>query len=266
LVLAGDGDFVSQVIACPNCEKKLSLRDELKGRTLVCPQCKTRFKSPADDAPGDAYAVNSAETESQGGAEPDFFDSLGAAPDPSAARSATKNTVGRSPATKRASLTRSTDPLASPTMARSAASRVKAKNQQKMMIYIGGAVGAGVLIVVVMAIIIAMSSGGKPVKKPKDENMRFGMTETQRRKFYIDLIRAVDDNGISKATQSEWRSLGREYKLSDQQIVDVLEEGLEKKDWEQPAVPATTDVRQKMNRIRWFDKRHETGHEPIMAL
>ena len=63
------GDFVSRVIACPNCDKKPALRDELKGRALICPQCKSRFTAPADEpAPvAEGFGMISDEVPSPGG-------------------------------------------------------------------------------------------------------------------------------------------------------------------------------------------------------
>ena len=34
---------MSQVITCPNCEKKLTLKDRPKGRAVICPHCMNRF-------------------------------------------------------------------------------------------------------------------------------------------------------------------------------------------------------------------------------
>jgi hypothetical protein len=251
---------VTQVIACPNCDKKLALRDELKGRTLVCPQCNGRFTAPTDDSPGDVYGMNSAEAASPGGADMDFFDSLGASSGPNAARQATRNSATARPSTS------SAGSPASSSAAGSAAARAKSKNDQMLMIYLGGGVAGVILIVVVIALFATSGGSGRNPKKAKDQNIRFGMTETQRRQLYEDLIHAVDENGMSKETQKEWRLLGKDYKLTDQHIVDVLEEGLKNQDWEQPAMTASMDQRHKKNRTEWFLKRDKIGHEPIMAL
>jgi hypothetical protein len=36
---------------CPGCDKKLNVRDELAGRTVRCPQCKTTFRAPEPEPP-----------------------------------------------------------------------------------------------------------------------------------------------------------------------------------------------------------------------
>lgn len=39
--------------ACSGCEKKLSVRDELAGRTAVCPSCKTKVRIPHPETAGE---------------------------------------------------------------------------------------------------------------------------------------------------------------------------------------------------------------------
>ena len=242
---------MGQVIACPNCEKKLALRDEFKGRTLVCPQCKTRFLAP--DEPADAYSVSSAEEPAGNGTGVDFLADLGPASGPaSAARTATKNVAGRSTA-------RPTGPAAS----RTATSRAAAKFDPKM-IYIGGGIVAALVIVAVLVAVAMSGNSTRAEKKKKDENIKFGMTETKRRSFYESLIHEVDLNGISKATQKEWILLGKEYNLKNSQISDIVQEGLDN-GWLQPAIESTMDQRQKTNRGEWVRIMTEKKREPIMA-
>ena len=71
------GDSVSQVIACPHCDKKLTLRDELKGRPLICPKCKGRFTAPADEPEpqepaADVFSTIADESPSSGGSDMTF--------------------------------------------------------------------------------------------------------------------------------------------------------------------------------------------------
>jgi hypothetical protein len=215
--------------------------------------------APADnDAPhDDLFSVSSTGGSSTDGSGMEFLDNL-APVGPGAARTATKNSTGRA-AAPAAKLAGSAGSAAS----RGAASRAKAKFDPTIIYIVGGVAAA---VVVVAVLFVALSGGSsKSEGKKKDENIRFGMTETQRRHLYEELIHAVDLNGISKETQKEWRSLGRDFKLSDQQIVDVLEEGFAHNDWEQPAMAATMDQKQKTNRMEWIRTR-KTNNDPIMAL
>ena len=81
------------VVSCPNCEKKLAVKDELKGRALVCPQCKGRFSVPADDGAKDGL-LNVADDPPATGGGMDFLHNLG----PSAVSSATGNGQFSAPA------------------------------------------------------------------------------------------------------------------------------------------------------------------------
>ena len=129
-----------------------------------------------------------------------------------------------------------------------------------MMIYIGGGIAAAILLIVM--VVAAMSTKSDGAKK-KDENMRFGLTESQRKGFFKDLLHAVDEFGPNKACRDEWRQLGSKLNLSDRQISDIRKEGMEE-GWEQPAIPATTDQKQKTNRREWIRIMTETHLDPIM--
>jgi hypothetical protein len=343
------GDRLSQVISCPNCEKKLSLRDELKGRTLVCPQCKGRFTAPSDETPeAEAAAVGtpleeepapsgsgsdmsflddiaaspapaakvsvpvrtvaqpmSAEEPAPGGSgsEMSFLDNLAASPAPAtkvsvpvrptsqavaaaepapsgsgsemgflddlatspapATKAATKASVPMRSAAKPASATAKSSTL---NPARAAASRAKKQSEQMMMVYIGGGIGAAILVVVL--IVIAMNSGtgarNSSVKRP--DNIRFGLKETVRRQLFMKLVSAVDSNGITKECKKAWLGLADEYHLDRLNIKDVIDEGLNGKDWDLPELKATMSQEEKQNRISWIRTMNETKREPIMGL
>lgn len=258
---------MSQVIACPNCNKKLAVRDELKGRALVCPQCKGRFKVPADEPqPGaDVFDIVSDNAPTSGGSDMDFFESLAPSPIPAGAKTATKITATARPAaTSRPTATQASAFPIDLGASRVAASRTKKKDDQTMMIYIGGGVAAAVLVIVL--VVVAMSSGNRGGNggKKKNENIRFGLTETQRKRLFQDMLHAVDENGVCKECRVEWHRLGSELKLTDQQISDVRKEGMDE-GWEQPALPATTDQKQKTNRRAWIKIMTETNRDPIMS-
>lgn len=40
-------------IPCPGCDKTLRMPDALAGRTVACPQCKTKFRAPAPETTED---------------------------------------------------------------------------------------------------------------------------------------------------------------------------------------------------------------------
>ena len=134
------------------------------------------------------------------------------------------------------------------------------KNDQMMLIYIGGGIAAAILVIVLIA--VAASSGGSSAKK-KAENIRFGMTESQRKRFFEELFHAVDELGPNKECRDEWRRLGSKWNLSDQQISEIRKEGMDR-GWEQPAIPATTDQKQKTNRREWIRNMTEKGRDPIL--
>ena len=95
--------------------------------------------------------------------------------------------------------------------------------------------------------------------------MRFGLTESQRKRLFEDLFHAVDEIGSRngyKECREEWRRLGGEQNLNDQQISDVFKEGMDR-GWEQPAMAATMDQKHKTNRLEWIRTMNETA-EPVM--
>ena len=75
-----------------------------------------------------------------------------------------------------------------------------------MFFYIGGGVGGAVLVVCLIVVVAMSFEGGGGGRKAKDQNIRFGLTESRRRQLFSDLFHAVDVNGISKECKSEWRT------------------------------------------------------------
>ncbi|MGA2502410.1 MAG: hypothetical protein ABSH20_32110 [Tepidisphaeraceae bacterium] len=213
-----------------------------------------------------------AEAPSQGGSEMDFFDNLTSAASPAPAKTVTKAAAPARPSTARpapakASAKASAVPAAT-AASRAAASRAKKKNDQMMLIYLGGGIGAAILLAL-LAILIMSSGGGAGSsggggKKKDDTPPRFGMTGIQRKRFFESLLHAADENGPSKECRNEWVRLGREKNLSDQQISEVFKEGMDA-DWEQPAIPATVDQKQKTNRHEWVLMWNQTHRDPIMS-
>ena len=200
------------------------MKDELKGRALICPQCKSRFTSPGDESQpaADLFGQNSDETRSPGGSDMAFFDSLAASTPGRGAAKAAAKALGRRPGPPH--------PSAASAASRAADRRVKQKNDQTMLIYIGGGVAVAVLVCVLIA--VAMSSGGGSGGggKKKVENIRFGLAESQRKRLFEDLFHAIDETGSKneyKECRKEWRRLGGEKNLNDQQVSYIFKEGMD---------------------------------------
>jgi hypothetical protein len=250
---------VPVVVCCPKCEKRLAVKDELKGRALVCPQCKSRFSVPADDAPSDGVLGVAEEPRATGGSM-DFLQNLGpssvgagksASPSFAAADSTPWPTNGRA--------------VGSSGAAARAAGRAKKRTDQMKLFYIGGGIAAAVVIGLIVAAVAISGTGAGGGSKKKDENIRFNLTETQRRQLFSDMFHAVDVNGPTKTCRDVWRRLGGELKLDDSQVSAVLKEGLDN-GWEQPALEVKQDQKQKTNRRDWIRVMNESGHDPIMSL
>ena len=264
-------DLVSQVITCPNCDKKLALRDELKGRALVCPQCQGRFMAPADvpQAGPDLFGTASDEAPSPSASDMAFLDNLGPASAPAAAKTAAKTPAPARPGTsQRRSVAKASAYSTVSSASRAAAIRAKKKNTELTMIYLGGGAAVAVLVGVLVAVVIGTTGGTAPSNgaraKKVDEVMRFGLTESQRQHLFEALLHAVDENGPNQQCRDEWRRLGREKNLTDQQITDVVQEGMDL-GWPQPSLAATIDQRQKTNRLEWIRIRNGKNREPVMS-
>ena len=101
-------------------------------------------------------------------------------------------------------------------------------------------------------------------KKKKAENIRFGMTESQRQGLFKELFHAVNEYGPNQECRDKWRRLGRPWNLSDQQISDIRTEGMDR-GWEQPEMAATMDQKHKTNRLEWIRTMNETHRDPVMS-
>ena len=183
-----------------------------------------------------------------------FLDNLAPTKGSTAAKAAARTSAsGRSTAGKASS-----SPAAAGAV-RAAAGRTKEKNNQ-IMIYVGGAVAA-VVLVVVLAVAVMPSKGGG---KRKAENVRFGLPESSRRQLFQELILAVDLNGISRDCKEEWFRLADKYKMDRKYLQDLLDEGFNGKDWEQPA-PAHVTNKTRGIRIEWTARRGHGG-DPVLAM
>jgi hypothetical protein len=245
-----EGDFVSQVVACPNCDKKLAVKNELVGRVLVCPQCKGRFTVPADEPVDDRLGVATREAPASTGSEMDFLDGLTPAPVRTASNTSPRGLrLESSPAVSLAS--------------RMATTRARGRKNQMTVIYIGGGIAAAVLVAILIA--VAMQSADRGARREKAvENIRFGLTDSNRHQLFGKLMLAVDQYRITKECKEEWFRLADEYKLDRQHIRDILDEGFSRKDWDQPA-PTHVTNENRGTRMEWIAKRAHGG-DPILAL
>jgi hypothetical protein len=194
-----------------------------------------------------------------------FLDDLGpSSPATKSASKASATASARSAASVRSSAAAAPSMAASTGLSRAAAARAKKQAEQMKMIYIGGGVAAAVVLVVIIA--VAVSGGSGAGGKEKDQDVKYNLTQTQRKKLYVGFIHAVDVYGVSTKCRDAWRRLGTEAELDDSQVSAVVKEGLDR-GWDQPAIEATMDQTQKVNRRDWIRKMTEAGgREPIMSL
>ena len=249
---------MSQVIACPNCDKKLALSEELKGRALICPQCKGRFTVPADEPPAATFGTTADRAPSGCGSGMDFLDNLGSAPGRAAAKTAAKTATPVRPASARPA----TGKAAASPASRAAASRVK--KIDPMMLYIGGGVAAAVLVVIVVVCVVMSSKGGGNGGTKQAGKVIFGMSDASRHQLFNEMFVAVDQYGISKECKEEWFRLADNYKLDRKNLKSILDEGFSRADWVQPA-PSHVTNKTRGTRMEWIGQRHNGG-DPILAL
>jgi hypothetical protein len=249
---------VPVVVSCPKCEKKLAVKDELKGRMLVCPQCKGKFSVPGDEAPNDRLP-NVVEESSAGGGM-DFLHGLG--PSSVGATKGNGQTTAPAYSAQRSATSR---PFASSAAAARGAGRSKKKADQMMMIYIGGGVAAVLLIVIVAALAINGSGGGGSSKPKEPADIRFGLDEGTRIKLFQLLVTTVDERGISKSCKDEWYRLADVYKLDRKNIKDLLDEGFSFKNNKWVLPEATSTAKNRAVRMDWVRER-TNGPDPILAL
>ena len=109
------------------------------------------------------------------------------------------------------------------------------------------------------------NGGGGGEKTEEVEDVRFGLKEGVRITLFKQLVKAVDERGISKSCKEEWYRLADAYKLDRKNIKDLLEEGFsfKNKKWELPE--ATSTANNLAVRMDWISQRHN-GSDPILAL
>ena len=220
---------MSRVIACPHCQKKLSIKGDSPGRRLACPQCKGTFETPA-----------AASEESAPAPETDFFAGLGT---DGGGSTGAKKTSSAAPTPR--------------TPVRPVRPKVKANSINPLLgVYIAG----GVATIVIVAVLIGMMSSGG-TRKP--QNIKWGLKERQRLHIFQEAIEAVDNFGMGDMCKREWKRIESDAGIDDNVLKQILEEGFAAKNWELPSF-ANFDATKKSHRMEWIKKRNETHREPIL--
>jgi hypothetical protein len=244
-----EGASVSREIPCPHCQRKLSVRDELVGKRLACPQCKGEFQVPAEE-PADAA----------GGPDLGFLDSLSTSPAAAARPAAGSSAAGpqkpkKQPAQKPAAKQRS--PAGRPSPWAGVAANLKAVPRRAW--YIGGGAAVAILLIIIVVMVIGGPSGGKRSaggKKRKPGPVLYGLSEVKRQHIFEELVRSIDQAGEEKAKKNEWPKIAAAYKLDSGILEKIVEEGLDNSDWLLPATENYT-IQTKTNRVEWL-KKHNT--------
>ena len=233
---------MSLAISCPYCQRQLSIQNELVGKQLICPQCHGAFAVPVEVSEELAVSADSSSHEpdqplDSGAPSMDFLANL-----PGAA-------TEKKPASKR------------PVVAARAVSRPvrsKAGGNPQMGLYIGAGIAVAVGLLIIIGVVLTSSSGGKQAKVL---NVKYGLSEGQRKKMFCDLMEAVDTFGEGPACKQEWQKIGAEHHLANDVVAKVLEEGFQS-GWPQPAFSNYT-AKSKANRVGWLKRRNELHAEPM---
>jgi phage FluMu protein Com len=232
----GEGGFVSRVISCPHCQRKLALKTEFQGRRLACPKCKGTFTMPDEDsAPAEASS-------SPSGSGMDFLDSLSSG---SSGKKAAANEPMLPSSPSRSTYTKT-------------AGKRKAKGNPLLGVYIGVGVVAAV---VVLGAIVALMSGGGPSQR--EDKIKDGLKLTERKKIFQDLYRAVDQNGPNEVCKQRWKQIAAEHKTNLEVIRRIIEDGMQE-GWEQPGFE-NYNINAKTHRMDWIRERGLDGrNDPLL--
>jgi hypothetical protein len=260
---------MGQPVACPNCQRKLSIRPDLEGKRVVCPSCKTAF------FPGEANG--------DGAADADSLATESAVPGMEFLLSGAKPGTSE----KRASGEKQPAKVES-----GSADRPKGKKKPLELYVAGGVIGAVLVIAMVCVIIwwpkrekvkekesekkgFAIAAVEKPkavVPPPVKEEppvTLYGLEEDKRKRLFYLLIKAVDKHGMSTACKKEWEAIFKEYGVDSETGLKILEEGFTKisrpgkSQWPQPDFDKANRSVQNPRRD-WIKKRNEIRAEPIL--
>jgi hypothetical protein len=93
---------------------------------------------------------------------------------------------------------------------------------------------------------------------------RWGKTEAERRNIFFDLLKAVDDYGMTPKGRKAWKEILARNEIDARVTLGILNEGFNTfSNWEQPDGGGKASSR--MNRINWIGERTRTMSEPMLA-
>ena len=96
-----------------------------------------------------------------------------------------------------------------------------------------------------------------------EHGVKLNKTEDERKKIFYDLLKAVDDYGITPEGRNAWLAILRNNNIDAAAALDILAEGFGTfSDWEQPGGDCKASSR--MNRITWIGTRTRTHSEPML--
>jgi hypothetical protein len=98
---------------------------------------------------------------------------------------------------------------------------------------------------------------------PGSQDARWGKTEAERRKVFFDLLKAVDEYGMTPDGRKAWKDIQSRNGIDTRVTLGILNEGFGAfSDWEQPNGGGRASTR--MNRMEWVGKRTRTMTEPML--
>ncbi len=104
----------------------------------------------------------------------------------------------------------------------------------------------------------------KAPSKSATHDAKWGKTEDERRKVFFDLLKAVDDYGITAEGRKAWKDIQARNKIDNRVTLGILNEGFETfSDWDQPDGGGRASAR--ANRMNWIAARTRSMIEPMLA-
>ena len=92
---------------------------------------------------------------------------------------------------------------------------------------------------------------------------RWGKTEAQRQQIFYDLLKAVDDHGMTTEGRAAWKEIQTRNGIDDRVTLGILNEGFSTfSSWDQPDGGGRGMAR--MNRIQWIGARTRSMTEPML--
>jgi hypothetical protein len=92
---------------------------------------------------------------------------------------------------------------------------------------------------------------------------KWGKTEDERRKIFYDLLKAVDDYGMTPEGRKAWKDIQSRNQIDVRVTLGILNEGFGTfSGWDQPDGGGRASAR--MNRIQWIGERTRSMTEPML--